>query len=129
MAKKVNSRLGKTTIFWAGVGILLAAIFIFSFYPSRKELTLIIDYGGGDIRTFKTSYQDGLTAWDMLQQANANYQIVLEPETDFRPKAIGEFKNGTGGKHWVLYKNGRRQEASPIQTDLSSGEIIRFRFE
>lgn len=129
MAKKANSRLGKTTIFWAGVGIFLAAIFIFSFYPSKKKLTLVIDYGGGNSRTFTTSYKEGFTAWDMLQQANANYQIDLEPETDFRPKSIGEFKNGTGGKHWVLYKNGQRQEASPIQTELSGGEIIRFRFE
>ena len=131
MSKKRNSELDKIAIFWAGLGILLILIFIFSFgrKTSADEVRMTIDFGSGQARNFVSAYRSGSRAWDLLQQANANYGLALEAEANFRPRIIGEFKNGEGGKRWNFYINGKKQIRSPFEVYLSGGEIILFKFE
>ncbi|MBI2023788.1 hypothetical protein HYT00_00080 [Candidatus Giovannonibacteria bacterium] len=132
MHKKKQNNLDSGTLFWGGIGILLIIVFVFSFYLrnfSSDLVNLKIDFGNGTMRNFQSAYKPGLTAWSLLQQANAVYSIPIEIEGTFRPKSIGERKNGEEGKHWNFYLNGKIQQKSPFEINLSGGETILFKFE
>lgn len=125
-------RLDRATIFWAVAGAILFLFLLYSVMASRVakgEVVLTIYFGQGSSRTFKSEFHSGVTAWDLLQQANANYHIFLEAEAGFWPRTIGDFTNGTDGKKWNFYINYKRQSQSPLEADLSGGDTILFKFE
>jgi len=124
--------MDKTTIFWTAVGVILILLFFLSSVrlegPS-KEVRLVIDYGGGSVRTFVTDAKSGTSAWNLLQQADAHYDIGLEVGEGFFPQRIDGFKNGDGDRNWSWYKNGRPQNMAPIEGIISEGEEVLFKFE
>ena len=92
-------------------------------------MKLTIDFGDGNKRNFITSAKEGITAWGLLQQANAIYGIPLEIEGKFWPQSINGISNVNGGKKWNFYLNGRTRKEGPYETKLSGGERILFKFE
>lgn len=131
IAKNQIFGLDKFTLFWSVCGLILAALFlvsIFTTFPSRDEVKLIIDYGDGSARKFMTNHREGASAWELLQQANAVYGIPLEVEGHFEPNAIGHKKNGEDGMEWNFYLNGKRAQ-EPFEAGLSGGDIVLFKFE
>lgn len=132
MARKSKNTQNKKNLFWAGLGAVLLLAFIYFSSSSglkKDELKLVIDYGNGKSRTFMTRYREGITAWDMLQQANAVYNIPIEIENHFAPKSIDNFKNGESGRRWTFYINGRKSRELPAEVSLSGGEVVIFKFE
>ncbi|MEK9166543.1 MAG: hypothetical protein AAB846_02300 [Patescibacteria group bacterium] len=120
----------KITVFWAVIGALVL-IFLFlgtSFRTVDGPVKMTIDFGDGGVRTFEAPPQEDESAWDFLQQVSAQYGIPLEAAAGFSAQVIGEKRSGEGGK-WVWYKNGRRQQESPIARELEAGEHVVFRFE
>lgn len=132
MSKKNQINLDTNTLMWGGIGIVIILLLIFSFYfknfPS-DAVNLKIDFGNGLTRNFQSAVRKGLTAWGLLQQANAVYNIPVEIEDTFKPSAIGEMKNGEDGKKWNFYLNGKIQQRSPFEINLSGGETVLFKFE
>jgi hypothetical protein len=124
--------MDRTTIFWAIIGIILILLFLFSlpsFRISHGEVKLVIDYGDGKKRTFVTNAKQEITAWDLLQHANAKYDVDMEIESGFLPKRINGLRNGDNGKRWNWYKDGSPQNSAPIEAIISGGEEVVFRFE
>lgn len=131
-AKKNINEFDSKTVIWLGVGaVLLLSLLSIGFFGGipKNEVKLTIDFGRGNQRNFTTSPKEGITAWDLLQQANAVYGIPIETEGNFKPKSIGGISNGDGGKKWNFYLNGRIRQESPFEEKLSGGERILFKFE
>ena len=120
-----------TTLFWATGGVL-GLIFLFlgaGWGDEDERMRMTIDFGDGRVRTFETLPLEDASAWDFLQQVSAQYEIPLEAGRGFSPKTIGERQSGEEGREWVWYKNGQRQQESPIAHELKAGEHVIFRFE
>ena len=120
-------------LFWAIVGVLLL-VFVWSrslpaSRPASGELRLVIDFGDGRTRTFVTDSPREKTAWERLQQAQFRYRLNLEVAAGFVPQAIEDLENGEFGRRWVWYKNGRKENKTPMELSVSGGDTLVFRFE
>ncbi len=130
--RKKKRVLEEAVILWAAVGFLLLFILVRSLAPSagnRSSTVMKINFGNGQVRTFEAAPREGRTAWDMLQQANANYGVELEAAAGFWPEKIGDFKNGDSGKRWDVYVNDKLAHESPIKILLSAGDNVVYKFE
>ena len=129
--KNLLEDMDKMTVFWSACGLVFIAVFLISFYaskPSVHEVRLTIDFGDGNARNFVTDYREGITAWDMLQQANAVYGVPLTLENHFAPRTIGDKENGEDGKRWNFYLNGQKA-SEPHESVLPGGARVIFKFE
>lgn len=126
-----NQRHSSTTIFWAAVGAVVLIFLFLGINRGGKEgrVRMTIDFGDGKVRTFEAPAGEDTSAWDFLQQVSAEYEIPLEAARGFSPHVIGEKQSGEEGRRWVWYKNGQRQQGSPIAHELEAGEHVVFRFE
>jgi len=91
-----------------------------------KEITFIIDYGGGQ-RRFRGQFGDDVRVWDLLQQATAFGGIALETERGFIPTKIDGHIDGDGGE-WKLYINGFEKNTLPFETMVKAGDKVEYRF-
>jgi hypothetical protein len=138
MEKSSNSIL-----IWSSVGTVLLMIFVFIFiqfqqsaktsekigYSSNKEITMVLDYGNGETRTFKGPAAGEEKVWNLFQQAIAAGRIDVSISDHFVPQAIDGFQDGANGKHWTLYVNNIRQKFAPFEIQAEPGDEIVFRFE
>jgi len=95
----------------------------------KRDFVMILDYGDGTEKKFTSNFEGNISAWDTLQQANANSLIQLDAAPDFYPKNIDSLESGQSGKNWVLYVNGSMVSESPINVNVKEGDRVLWRFE
>lgn len=116
------------------IAAVLLAVFLIVYFGfdlgSRKDaLTLILDFGSGDKKTFYNYNQEEKSAWSVLQQAAAISGIDLQAGPGFIPKKIDGKANGQENKNWNLYVNGTRQTISPIEIKVRIPDEVAYKFE
>lgn len=120
---------------WAYVLFFIAAVLIlililpFSAGVPQSDFVVVLDYGNGTEKKFTGNLNGNISAWDALQQANANSLIQLDAASDFYPRTIDSWENGHWGKNWSLYIKGNRISQSPINVNITSGDTVLWRFE
>ncbi len=95
----------------------------------KNELIFIIDYGNSGKQALQIPLQEKKRVWNLLQQAALLTGAELEADSDFTPTKIKGFLNGSGGKHWVFYLNGVKQNASPYNVYAGPNDKVVFRFQ
>lgn len=111
------------------MAFFLIAYFGFGLGSRKNALTLILDFGNGDKKTFYNYNQEEKSAWNVLQQAAAISSIDLQAGPGFIPKKIDGRANGQENKNWNLYVNGDRQTISPIEIKVSIPDEVVYKFE
>ena len=98
----------------------------------KKEVSLIIDYGEGEVDSFQSDFKEGMTAFDLLKEKTEESGLALEAETydiGVLIKTIGGKENGQGGKYWLYYINEEMPMVSADKQELKPEDKVEFRFE
>lgn len=98
----------------------------------KKEVFLVIDDAQGPPKSFKTQFQEKMTAFDLLSRGAENLSLTLETKTydiGIFIEAIGGIKNGKDSKYWMYYVNGELPMVSADKEELKSGDAVEFKFE
>lgn len=95
----------------------------------KNELVFIIDYGNSGKQALQVPLAGKKRVWNLLQQAALLTDAQVEADNDFTPIKIKGFLNGTGGKHWVFYLNGVKQDISPYNVYAGPADKVVFRFQ
>lgn len=130
----MNSSIFKKEIWIYVLFCAVAVILLVIFLPlktgvKKGDFMVVLDYGNGAEKRFTGNLDWSISAWDVLQQANANLLIKLEAAPDFYPKTIDSWENGHAGKKWVLYLNGEKVSGSPIDVNINKDDALLWRFE
>ncbi|MFH1956038.1 MAG: hypothetical protein ABIJ28_00095 [Patescibacteria group bacterium] len=118
----------KNLIIIIAAAILLIAAYFFYGAGSKNQLTLTLDFGDGNKRTFVNNNTEEKKAWDALQEVAAIASIDLEPDQNFLPRKIDGCENN-GQKSWFFYINNAKQEISPIEVKVKPPDQLIFKFE
>lgn len=116
-------------LFCAVAAVLLVILLPLSAGVKKGDFMVVLDYGNGTEKKFTGNLNWNISAWDVLQQANANSIIKLEAAPDFYPKTIDSWENGHADKKWTLYLNGYKITKSPIDVNINKGDALLWRFE
>ena len=97
-----------------------------------KKIGLVIDDGEGRPESFNADFKEKITAFDLLKEGAGKLNLAVETKTydiGIFIEAIGNKKNGQGGKYWLYYVN---KETAPVAADkkeLKDGDVVEFKFE
>ena len=105
---------------WAGTGL------IWSSESKQKESPVVASASQAAIQgdsTLVVEYSGvtGKSALELLKTA------TVITTTGSRIDSINGIKNGTGGKHWIVYINGHR--VSSPNSSTQNGDTIQWKFE
>ena len=98
----------------------------------KKEVTLVIDNGQGDSKTFNAEFKEGMTPFDLLKAETEKSALTLETKNydmGVFIEAIGGIKNGKDGKYWLYYVNGEMPMVSADKMVIKAGDKVEFKFE
>ena len=103
--------------------------------PQPKEnvstqVKLKIDFGNNNVNTYSFDLSDGLTAFDILEKAANDNNIVLERQQyDFGifVKSIEEFES-TADMAWIYFVNGESGQVAADQHILNAGDIVEWKY-
>jgi len=97
-----------------------------------EEVILMIDNGEESARTFRSSFEEGITAFGLLEEKTKESGLTLATETydiGVLIKMIGDKENGQDGKYWMYYVNGEMPMVAADKQEVKSGDKIEFKFE
>jgi hypothetical protein len=98
----------------------------------KKEATIVIDYGEGDLNSFDIKFEEGATAFDLLKNKTEELNITLETKSydiGVMIEKIGDKKNGQDQKYWLYYVNGEAPMVSADKLEMKAGDKVEFKFE
>lgn len=98
----------------------------------KREVSLIINYGEGEVDSFQSDFKEGMTAFDLLKDKTEESGLALKTETydiGILIEAIGDKENGQDGKYWLYYVNGGMPMVAADKKELEPGDKIEFKFE
>ena len=100
---------------------------------AEKEVTLVIDSGKESSRTLKVDFEEGMTAFDLLEEGTSELGLSLKTKTyedmGIFIEAIGDEENGQDGKYWMYYANGQMPMVAADKYEIRPGDKIEFKFE
>ncbi len=99
---------------------------------AKLKVTLIIDYGDGNIDSFQGNFRKGMTAFDLLKEKAEESGLALKTKTydiGVLIEAIGHKDNGQDGKYWLYYINEEMPMISANKKELKPGDKVEFKFE
>jgi hypothetical protein len=99
---------------------------------ATRGVILIIDDGGGVLKNFKGELKEGMTAFDLLKEGAVELNLDLTVKSydiGVFIEAIGQKKNGDGGKYWMYYVNGELAPVAADKKELKAGDKVEFKFE
>lgn len=97
----------------------------------KKEVTLVIDDGRGNPKTFITEIKEGITAFDLLEEGAKKLDLALKTKKysiGIFVEAIGDRKNGQDGKYWLYYINGQPPMVAADKKEVKAGDKVEFKF-
>ncbi len=98
----------------------------------KKEVSLIIDDGEGNIDSFQSDFKKGMTAFDLLKEKTEESGLTLKTKTydiGILIEVIGDKENGQDGKYWLYYVNGEMPMVSADKRELKPDDKVEFKFE
>ena len=98
----------------------------------KEEVVLIIDSDEGDLKTFKITFNEGMTAFDVLEGKTGELRLDLKTNSfdiGIMVEAIGDKENGQDGKYWLYYINGEMPMVAADKQEIEPGDKIEFKFE
>ena len=98
----------------------------------EEEISLIIDYGEGSPWMVKSEFEEGITAFGLLEEKAEEFNLVIKAETyDFGTlvETIGDKENGEDGKYWLYYVNDEMPMVACDQKEINPGDKVEFKFE
>ena len=100
---------------------------------TQGTASILINFGGGDVRKFEGGLVEGMTAFDALTRAvkagGFNFETVVE-DGSINVKTIGQKEHITDGGRWQLYLNDEYENYnSPLDFELEDGDEVEFRYE
>ena len=98
----------------------------------KQELTLVINNGEEDAETYISEFNQGITAFDLLENKAEESGLTLETKVyDFGIliETIGDKKNGDEGKYWLYYINDEMPMVAADKQELNPGDKVEFKFE
>ena len=98
----------------------------------EKLVTLIINDGEKEPKTFEVKFVEGETAFDLLKKKTEELNVVLKTKTydvGIMIEAIGDKENGQDGKYWLYYINDEMPMISADKMIIESGDKVEFNFK
>ncbi|OGZ18935.1 MAG: hypothetical protein A2175_02280 [Candidatus Nealsonbacteria bacterium RBG_13_42_11] len=99
----------------------------------KKEIVLlVIDDGEGAPKNFEVEFNEGMTAFDLLEEGTENSDLFLKTKTydiGILIEAIGDKENGQDEKYWFYYVNGKMPMISADKEEIKLEDKVEFRFE
>lgn len=99
---------------------------------NAETVSLVIDKGEGSPVTVTGESKEGMTAFDLLKEKTIELNLTLETKTydmGIFIEAIGDKKNGEGGKYWLYYINSQMPQVAADKYLLKVGDKVEFKFE
>lgn len=98
----------------------------------KEKVSLIIDYGEGEVDSFQSDFKEEMTAFDLLKEKTDESGLALKTKTydiGIFIEAIGDKENGQDGKYWLYYINEEMPMVSADNQELKPGDKVEFKFE
>ena len=98
----------------------------------KEEVNLVIDYGEEGVDSFQSDFKEGMTVFDLLKEEAEKLALALKIKNydiGIFIEAIGDKKNGQGGKYWLYYVNGEMPMVSADKMAIKPGDKVEFKFE
>lgn len=97
---------------------------------TAKKVSLVVDSGSGNPKTFVADFKEPMTAFDLLKSGTENLNLkTKEYSIGIMIEAIGDKENGQDGKYWMYYINGKLAGVSADKQKLAADDKVEFRFE
>ena len=97
-----------------------------------EEVILVIDDGQESQKTFKSNFEEGMTAFSLLEEKTRESGLLLKTKTYDEGvfiEAIRDKENGQDGKYWMYYVNGEMPMVAADKKEIELGDRIEFKFE
>ena len=99
--------------------------------PSSNTFTLILNLSSGQ-KSLKENFVAGTNLFDALKIATMREGIEMKfkeyPGMGVLVESIGSSKNGTGGKYWQFFVNGKYSNEGASSYEIKSGDVIEWKF-
>lgn len=99
----------------------------------KEEVILVIDNGEGSPKTIEMEFNEWMTAFDLLKEGSERLDLALETKSyedmGALVEAIGDKRNGQGGKYWLYYLNNEMPMVSVDNQEIKAGDRVEFKFE
>lgn len=97
-----------------------------------KTVSLVIDYGGENVKTFTMEYKKGMTAYDVLDVTAQKEKITIKTkkyDAGIFIEAIGDKKGGTDNRYWLYYVNEKSPSVASDKKIIQAEDTVKFKFE
>ena len=94
------------------------------------QIKLKIDFGNNNVNTYSFDLSDSLTAFDILEKAANDNDIILETQQyDFGifVKSIDGHES-TAEMSWIYFVNGESGQVAADQQILNAGDIVEWHY-
>jgi len=99
---------------------------------AQGKIFLTIDGGQEASQTLGFIFEEGITAFGLLEKASKEQNFILKTksyDTGIFIEAIGDVENGQNGKYWMYYVNGEMPMVAADKKELKNGDKVEFKFE
>jgi len=142
--KKISILLGIGIILIVGILLIFSnqinkflfpeeiEIFQENVQEEAEEVVLIIDLGKETPRILNLEFEEGMTAFSLLEKASKEQNFTLNAKSynmGIFIEAIGDVENGQDGKYWMYYVNGEMPQVAADKKELKNGDSVEFKFE
>jgi len=96
-----------------------------------EKVSLIIDFGSGEIRRREVEFKEEMTVFDLLQKGAEEQGLVLETRNyslGVFIETIGNKKNGSDNKYWTYYVNDKFAQVAGDKVKLKAGDKVKWKF-
>jgi len=100
---------------------------------TQKQIFYVINKGKGEALKFKIIPSGESTVFSLLQELSKkkNFEISYKiyPNMGVFIESIAGFRNGTDGKYWQYWVNGKLPMVSADKMKIQTGDTIEWKFE
>jgi hypothetical protein len=99
---------------------------------AEEKVFLTINNGQGNPRESEFVFEEGITAFDLLDKYSKQQNLTLKTKSydaGIFIEAIGSVENGQDGKYWMYYVNGQMPMVAADKQELTEGDKVEFKFE
>jgi hypothetical protein len=99
---------------------------------AEEKVFLTIDNGQGNPQESEFVFEEGITAFDLLDKSSKQQNFTLKTKSydaGIFIEAIGDVENGQDGKYWMYYVNGQMPMVAADKQELIKGDKVEFKFE
>ena len=97
------------------------------------SVSLMLDFGNGQVRTYDTSLAEGVTVFNLLEkitvQENFKFNSKDYGELGVLVESIGDIENDARGEQfWQYWVNNEYAKIGASNYDLNDGDVVEWKF-